>query len=253
MYKLIASMVTALLTTLLAATALADGDMVKLIRAQNYYVSGYHNGGYLEQNVLIQVKNVAYSKQVVVHAERSDGAWIDVPAHFLRMGDATYELWSANREDFGPHTYNRYALKYVVNGETYWDNNNGADYVFQAGSSTGPGPRLGNDVNVLLLSASLSGGYLYAYIDVRNIAYAKDLELIYTTDNWASSTVLDASFYEWYQTGYSSFIRSPNAYGIERWRVYAPLGASSLKFYISYSVGGSVYYDNNYGANYSIG
>jgi hypothetical protein len=44
------------------------------------------------------------------------------------MGDGTYELWSANREAFGPYTYNRYVLKYIVNAETYYDNNYGADY-----------------------------------------------------------------------------------------------------------------------------
>ncbi|MGC4064052.1 MAG: hypothetical protein QM784_05315 [Polyangiaceae bacterium] len=238
---------------LLTSVAFAQSDMVKLIRAENYYVAGYNNGGYTERNVLIQVKNVAYDKQVHVHAERSDGVWVDVPAHFERMGNDTYELWRTRREDFdGNYGYRQYALKYQVSGQTYWDNNGGANYAFQSDYANGPGPRLGNDINVLLYSASHSGNF-YAYVDVRNIAYTKNVAIIYTANHWATSTTLDASFVGWYQTGYSSFIQFPNVYGVERWRVNAPVSASQFEFYLAYTVNGSTYYDNNYGANYSIG
>jgi hypothetical protein len=144
-------------------------------------------------------------------------------------------------------------LKYVVGGQTYWDNNNNSNYSFVGGNAGyGPGPMLGNDVNVLVKSASL-GGNLYAYIDVRNIAPTKTVTLTYTANNWATTTTLSGGFLSWYQTGWSTYLSFPNAYGVERWLVAAPVAASQIQFYIAYTVNGVTYYDNNYGANYVVG
>lgn len=43
----------------------------------------------------------------------------------------------------------------------------------------------------------------------------------------------------------------PDAYNIERWKVNVPPPIMSpIQFYISYTVNGQTYFDNNYGANY---
>jgi hypothetical protein len=239
---------------LISGSSFAQGE-VKLIRSENYDVCGYNNGCYEERNALIQVQNLAYQKEVYVHQELANGTWIDIPASFIRQGNSTYDLWGVDRTKFasyGPYG-DEFVLKYVVNGQTYWDNNNGANYRLITSSMNAVGPMLGNDVNVLVRSASCTSGQLYAYVDVRNIAYTKAVALTYTTDNWVTTTTVNASFMSSYQTGYSTFITFPDAYNVERWRALASVTCStSLQYYVSYTVNGTTYYDNNYAANYHL-
>lgn len=228
-------------------------DMVKLVRSENYDVCNYGEGCSDNRNILMQVKNVAYEKQVFVHQKMYNGSWIDFPAHYEGPGNSTYELWHFDTVDISYSFGYEFVLKYVVLGQTFWDNNNGANYILTRGSGNGPGPMLGNYINVFLRSASISGGQLHAAIDIKNIAYAKDVALIYTTDNWVNSTTLNASFQSMTQTGYSSFIYWPNLYNIERWNVVSPGSVSGpVQFYIRYTVNGQTYYDNNYWANYVL-
>lgn len=238
----------------------AQEDMVKLIRSENYDVCGYQTGCGEVKDMLIQVMNTQYYKEVYAHHSLADGSWVDIPAHYERSGNSVYELWHIDPDQFsnyGPYS-NQFVLKYIVGGQTYWDNNNGANYILTGHSQNGPGPMLGNNINVLLRGASLYrdtiGNYLLsASIDVRNIAYAKNVQLIYTTNDWSTSTSLNANYTVESQTGWCSLISWPNAYSIERWKISSvPVTGSSIKFYISYTVNNITYYDNNYGANYNV-
>lgn len=226
--------------------------MVKLVRSENNYVDSYQTGGGDRKTMLIQVKNVAYNKQVYVHHSLTNGSWVDIPAHYIRQGNSTYELWGVGSSDFGyVYSYgSQFVLKYVVNGQTYWDNNNGANYTLVSSNSLYSGPMLGNDINVLLRQASISSNEFLAYIDVRNIAPTKNVTVTYTTNNWATSTTLNASYLSELQTGWTTFILFPNAYNIERWIVEAPVSANQVQLYVAYTVNGTTYYDNNYAANY---
>lgn len=243
------------------SASLAQDDMVKLLRSENYLSCGYITNCDEIKDMLIQIRNTQYNKQVFVHHSLSDGSWIDIPAHYERAGNSDYELWHADQYDFGfSRQYGRqFVLKYIVGGQTYWDNNNGANYTLLPPSrGDGPGAMLGSFINVLLKDASLyraadSNYYLTAYIDLRNIAYAKNVILTYTTNNWLTSTTLNAYYIGQAQTGYESFIRWPNAYNIERWGVSARVDSGApLMFYITYNVNGTTYYDNNYGSNYVV-
>jgi hypothetical protein len=236
------------------SSTFAQTDMVKLIRSENYTSCGYNTGCYGVMNYLIQVKNIAYEKHVYIHQKMNDGSWIDIPAHYnSQCCNSGYEFWSL--DTFPSNFGDEYVLKYVVLGQTYWDNNNGTNYHVLHDYYDGPGPMLGNDINVLLRHASRSSydDKLWAYIDLRNIAYAKNVTLTYTTDNWQHSTSINGVYQSSYQTGYSTFIYFPNAYNVERWRVVSPGPITGpIQFYISYTVNGQTYYDNNYLCNYVI-
>lgn len=244
---------------LFLSSSFAQNDMVKLIRSDNYDVCGYQTGCGEVKDMLIQVMNTQYNKEVYVHHSMQNGTWIDIPAHYERQGNSTYELWHIDPDQFfnyGPYG-NQFVLKYVVGGQTYWDNNNGANYTLVGSSQGGPGTMLGSYINVLLknvsLQRSLYYNFLYADIDVRNIDYSKNVALIYTTNNWTTSNTINASYCSETQTGWNSLILWPNSYNVERWKITGALiGESSIQFYISYTVGGITYYDNNYGINYTV-
>ena len=254
MKTLLAFLASIFLSVVFASPSFAQ-DEVKLVRAENYITTGYHTYIGWEVKALIQVKNLAYTKQVYLHLSKTDGTWVDIPAHYVRTANSTYELWEVNRSDFGDYSMpgKYYAIKYVVNGQTYWDNNNGANYIFSNYGGYGPGPMLGNSINVLSYYnyTTIQDGKFQGYVDVRNIAYSKKVSIVYTTDNWATYATVDASFMATYQTGYSSYIVFPNVYNVERWKFEVPVTASQVKYAVSYTVNGVTYWDNNYGANYT--
>lgn len=243
------------LTVLWASLSFAQDDMIKLIKAESYYVSTYQTGGYYERNMLIQIKNIDGTKQVYVHHSTTDGTWVDIPAKFFNFADSTYELWQVNTKDFfnAGADGTEFVLKYVVNGKTYWDNNNNANYRLEWPlDQVGGGPMLGNGVNVLLNTVGFTCPNLSGYVDVTNLGYHKNITIVYTTDHWDTKKTVDATFVPWQQTGWRSGLTFPNQYGVERWRFETQTCGTEIEFAISYTVNGTKYWDNNYGNNYIL-
>ncbi len=234
------------------------GPEVKLIDAYDD-IQRYHGMYSHECYFVVRVKNISYAKQVFIHHLMADGTWYDMPLTYSHPSGNGYETWTAyvsssyGLNDFG----SQFAVKYVVNGQTYWDNNNGANYTLDADM----GPLLGRSINVSayrpyvysLITSSNTNHYLYGSVDVRNLGYDKQVDIIYTTDNWQTTKVAAASYsgpYVYY--GYSSFV-NPNKYGIERWNFKTEIGASdTVTFAVSYRVNGVTYWDNNEGLNYTV-
>ncbi|NJO87516.1 MAG: hypothetical protein HC831_00090, partial [Chloroflexia bacterium] len=82
----------------------------------------------------IKVKSVAYDKQVIAWYE-DGGVWKAQGASYLKSIEDGYEIWTFMLPAKSWSRYNlpyqKFAIKYVVNGQEYWDNNNGNDYVLQ--------------------------------------------------------------------------------------------------------------------------
>lgn len=74
-------------------------------------------------NVL--VKNLAYDKNVTVFFSVNGAEWLTAPAIFDKMVSEEFERWKweINVTDNLPVVFIEYAVRYEVNGETYWDNN----------------------------------------------------------------------------------------------------------------------------------
>lgn len=219
---------------------------VKLLRANAYIHTKYGMGTY-QRGFEVRVKNLAYDKQVAIWHKLADGTWVEVPCTYSRTADAGYEIWTGSTSCFNSSLYDtRFCVKATMNGQTFWDNNGGADYVM----GHNDGVLLGGGVNVMLNSAWRGAGTISGGIDLRNIAYSKSVQVVWTTDNWATQSVTDATFVSSYSYGYA-FVQSPNALGIERW-IYTLNTSAAIKFYIRYTVNGKTYYDNKFGADYSL-
>lgn len=72
--------------------SLCQDSVVKLIRSENYNQCGFP-GTFDKRDILIQINDLTYEKQVYVHQLMTNGTWIDFPAHYIREGNSTYELW----------------------------------------------------------------------------------------------------------------------------------------------------------------
>ncbi len=103
------------------------------------------------------------------------------------------------------------------------------------------------------LSASQNGfvdsqGNLNVGVLVKNIAYEKQVGIIYTTDSWLT-----------FQNAFGNHTQSfsppstPHQLDAELWSILAPVGVGATGQYaVFYNVEGTTYRDNNFGLSYSF-
>jgi hypothetical protein len=186
-----------------------------------------------EGSFMIVIQNLALDKQVSIWVQQG-AVWNDIFASYFQTLPENRELWIAPASN----SEGEFVAKYVVNSVTYWDNNNWMNYKF---------PQVfddfavlaGNNYKVVLGNASLAGRSLNVISGVQNLAFDKEVGVVFTTDNWATV-----------HTAYCSYNRNMSS-GVEVWAVTVPIGAATdVWFAIFYRVAGNEYWDNNFSRNY---
>ena len=249
-WRALLALVAALTLGFTSTPALA-ADEVRLLKAVSTVSTRY---GQVSQDVsyTLVVKNLAYEKFVYIQQKQPDGTWVLLPASYVGPAGTGFELWKVTRQyaswgtDPQPTRDLEFVARFVVGGVSYWDNNGGANY--HLGRADGP---LLNRPNVLVDGSFWRDtGDLDVSIDVKNLAYTKNVTVVYTTDGWATSHEAPASYVSGYTHGYA-YIQSPNAKGVERWQAHIPaVSGSVLRFAVRYEVNGQTYWDNNFGYDY---
>ncbi len=212
------------------------------------------------------LKNIAYTKEMVVHYSINGGAWqqksygrfgylqaapepgkevwwfnIDLPHvnYTSAWTGQVSEPWAAANVEF--------AVEYKVNGQTYWDNNNGQNYKI---SSRGINPQY----SLVALGRSLVAQEAYVtpingrqYYDkvqiaVANLGYNKTVQVLYTKDNWSTSSYLTAVYNGSSPDGTQDYFLADLPYN----------DGDQIKYAISYTVNGITTWDNNFGNDYQI-
>jgi hypothetical protein len=151
-----------------------------------------------------------------------------------------------------PNAYGeQVAVKYVVNGQTYWDNNNNNNYFIVNSNRQDYSSflYLNQDFNIFLSESTLytsnDQSYLTIATDLRNIAYAKEVKIVYTTNNWATTNTRLLVF--------STNDNNNATAAFERWITSFSIPRTNKVVYaLSYKVNGQTYWDNNFGANYTL-
>ena len=232
---------------LVAALALLPGaaraaDEVKLSYAELRQTCS--SCAELEGSIL--VKNLAYEKQVAIVYSLNSGEWREAFAGYKGPSANGFERWTFKVQ---PVTYGptiQFAVRYRVAGQEFWDNNGGADYRI---GGNAPGFVLGH-ATVLLdrasVSSSRAGVYVIGTVVVKDLAFAKEVKIVYSFDEWATVHEAFAS--------YTSELSNSGG-AAERWDFALPVqppGSQRTVFAIAYTVDGVTYWDNNDGANYAI-
>lgn len=212
-------------------TAYASESPVKMYFSDHRY--SYH--GFVAFTVYIQVdaQSAANKAVYVHHTVNSSDEWTDTEATFFTKLDNNTEIWKAEITSNYEHLV-EYAIKYVADGQTYWDNNNGNNYKYKD----------------ILGTVNVKAGRLYKIysndyslcVTVKNLAPDKSVKIRYTLDNWAT--------YQEEDLHYLSPISETDS---ETWTIDLKLDTSKLdsfQFCINYTVNGQTYWDNNFGANY---
>lgn len=109
---------------------LAATDEVSLISTNPRQVDSYGGVGVYIVGTSVKIKNMAYDKKVYIHCRMlGSDEWMDVECSYSLSLDNGYEVWYADPVWYYPtYTGIQFAVKYEVNGQIYWDNNNGNDY-----------------------------------------------------------------------------------------------------------------------------
>lgn len=254
------------------AARLAPGEKVKLLKSSTV-AAFISRSNIREKTFYAEVANLAYNKQVFVHHKMTDGAWRDFPLSYLRTAENGNEIWGweLNYGNGTPEAQNftaagfsdEFVLKYVVNGQTYWDNNNNknyniSNYINTDGFFMQDGMNLSADTyrSYLRLSPAPADHYVQVYADVRNIAYNKEVKLVYTTNNWITVKYATLNYANTYAYGGDNFFVNSSLKNFEKWSAgfFIPQGQGpvSLHYAVSYKVNGVEYWDNNYGRNHTI-
>jgi len=229
--------------------------------------------GFTWQSIHIEavVENLAYDKKVQLMYRSEDGGWTAEDLSYSGSLGDDLETWalSINRNINGPYSDGpaldlEFVLRYEVAGEIYWDNNLTGNYFITAGSGEYTPKSLVVDTASARAPYDYDyngntghvNGYLSVDVILQNYAMYKNVEIHYSYDNWQTTLVGNASFVSGRYKGYS-WVGYPNSNNIEVWNFYtagpeAQGNADTLQFAVKYTVDGQVYWDNNYGQNYSL-
>ncbi len=242
-------------------------EKVKLYKAwsSNGYI--YHGASSIKRFFYVELSNLGFNKKVFVHHKLQDGSWKDFALAYQKNIGNNAEMWVLEMDlstNFGstvqpPQLGNEFAIRYEVNGQVFWDNNGGTNY--KMGQSDGmylqPGLHISNDSkdSYFAYYPNATSSTFNVVADIRNLAYDKKVNVVYTTDGWKTVNKAPLQFTYNYAIGSGSSIISPNIFGIERWRTtisIKPISASRVEYALSYNVNGTEYWDNNFGLNYKL-
>lgn len=201
---------------------------------------------------VVEVDNVAPSKAVDVVYSLGDNVWHTAPATYFASPTSTRDLFSFSLSGANP----QFAIRYRVAGTESWDNAKGPNYIVGVPSGesvTNPHSALGVGRDIAVTSArECSRGELDRLCVeslVRNLSATKSVRIVYTTDEWATTKVVDSSFVRG-----PAAVRQPRGRGseIEQWRASLPgmLAADTVSFAVAVEQDGKTVWDNAYDANF---
>jgi hypothetical protein len=228
----------------------ANPPIVLLFAKTGFTYNGSYAYGYVE------LQNIAYEKNVsVFYRFGGIGAFTEAKASYVAPTHDNLEAWQfatgAVSVGYKQSTSIEFYFKYDVAGKTYYDSNDGQNYKVGVGYDPPlPGYLLKQSAVVLSYAdvtttaddsgAAVAKG-LSGLIWVKNLAYTKLVQVVYSTDNWQTVQYANAA----YESG------SPS--GVEGWRFGFNVTGTpkKIEFAIKYTVNGATYWDNNFRNNYS--
>ena len=235
-------------------TVHAKSDNVQLYFAK--IVPIYGDGGLIESYYAtgsIHIKNVGSNKNVIVHSTYDGYNWLDVVAYYektLKDGTEVFKFQTPDCPYIYGHQieYNcQFAIKYEVDGETYWDNNNGNDYLVQYSTMDYNAPYELSKSAVTLHRSKCDNFTFEGSMILKDLAYDKEVFVRYTTDNWKTYNDIPARYVSKYSNGLEKWEFSVNTTSSGTPFLYGSHG----KFAICYKANGITYWDNNFEDNYT--
>ena len=233
-------------------------EKIKLLCVENL-ISRRAAGVQQKLSLLMLVENCAFEKDVSVTWAGENGIWQHLPALHQSNIDDLKEYWVA-QQVFDLSTENslpgniQFALRYRVGDDEYWDNNNGNNYSVQADC----GVRTARDIPILNVrfENGLTDGQTAVPITVaiNQCLEAKKVTIHWSQDNWQSTHNTPCRYQRnYWDREFSSNARNPNHYGTEIWNGTMKTGETPhVQYRITSESAKGIFWDDNFGMNYSI-
>jgi len=201
-----------------------------------------------------KVDNLGFTKEVVALYTPYGEVWKGQALHFAG-NFGTYDLFEGTINE----QVDRFALSYSVAGQTYYDNNEGANYAL-----VGYDAAIGGDVMLHRATSrrgvQAGGGFVFttSWVDgqilVKNLTFAKEVGVRMSADGGATWWDSPASFAG--MTTEDGVFVGPS---VEVWRFKTPelnlnLDAPQFRFAVFYRLGpaGPTIWDNNFDHDYRL-
>lgn len=218
---------------------LASTDKPVELYYAKYQNMGYNGGssyGY------ICVKNLGYYKNIKVCYSGGEEK-IEQPAIYVKTNPDGTELWRFDTI-LNDKKSTEFSIKYEVNGQTYWDNNNGKNYNIYYYPETF---NFGKNKVVLDSSFRTVTNSLGVVLQEEGIPGNKEIKIRYTEDNW--NTYKD---FEPDEGGRGIEATKPNGVIYKHANIPIDENTKKVEFALYYVVDGVEYWDNNFGQNYTV-
>lgn len=233
-------------------------DNIQVLSVENL-ISHRRKSTVQKLSFVVWVDNIGYDKHVDVVWAGEDGVWQTLTAHFLFKRGGNQELWYAETRQTQtakkllPGTI-QFSLRYRVNGEEFWDNNNGWNYVSEADS----GLKLADSVKALNINivCRLSDEQKSMPITfaVAPSLSARKVSIHWTVDNW-KHTFQTPCFLnkDYWQKTAGSGTTNPNEFGVQMWTGRLKIrDAFRVQYCIVCEGKDQTVWDNNGGINYTV-
>jgi hypothetical protein len=226
---------------------------LKYIESANFSPGGGITG-VNNTKITAKVKNIAFAKDVVIHYAQSDGSWVQRPLGWQK-NFLDYDLFALTDNSF---ITTEFVVRYTVNGETFWDNNDGANYHVDSMRPNTVGGIVILNKATARRGSQAGGGFVFTTswvegeIFVKNLSFQKQVGIRLSADGGATFHDTNASF-----NG-----NVPVAVGlsqVEIWKFKTPelnLDQSTANFQLAVFYNnldtGEWFWDNNFDQDYTL-
>lgn len=105
-----------------------DPSREPIVQLMDFDTGVNSNGSSGRLKVSVKVKNITYHKYVAVYYSLDGGEWTELPATYDKPLSFGFEQWTVDTDFARSGSTVVFAIKYVVGGQIYWDNNEYKNY-----------------------------------------------------------------------------------------------------------------------------
>ncbi len=232
-------------------------EAIQLIYAENV-ISRKKGIPQQELTFFLVVQNLSYNKQVEIRWAGEDGIWQTLSAQYHSGTTENREFWQARTKlqlSSGKSLPGnvQFALHYTVNGQEFWDSNEGNNFNIEADS--GVCPRKDALIQNVKFRHILQQGQRFCSVSavVHRSLNPQQVFIEWSTNGWQTThkTPLVFSREHW-DKNLSSNARNPNQYGYSIWSNRIKVGDEfRVEYALGCDTGTKTVWNNNFGKNFT--
>ena len=226
---------------------------LKYLESDNFSPGGGITG-VNNTHLTVKVQNIAFAKDVAVRYAQPNGTWAGRTLTWQKNFD-NYDVFARNDNTF---VSTEFVIRFSVNGQTFWDNNVGANHHVDGGRPNTIGGNVMLNKAIAHRGSQAGGGFVFTTswvegeIFVKNLSFNKQVGIRLSANRWFSFQDTDASFH-------GTVAVAEGLSQVEVWKFKTPelnldQGSPEFKFAVYYNNldNGEWFWDNNFAQDYSL-